>query len=201
MLPTKPHRHTMTEALQCSASQHKPIVASDIRSMITGHTCIALDNSNVLRGGLGRGLRVDLALVLEHLSGDKLVSATMSASSALHDRPNQNAYYDWVRRLGWTVNSFALIEDEAGNLMENELLVDGDVKKQIRAAAKFYHCDSIVLIGGDGGFTNVVKDALRAGKNVVVIAWEGTLHHALSKAASAHASIDSLRDLIGRELH
>ena len=49
--------------------------------------------------------------------------------------------------------------------------------------------------------TNAVKDARRAGKNVVVLAWEGTLHPALAEAANAHASIDSLRKLIGRELH
>lgn len=175
--------------------------AANIRSAITGHTCIALDNSNVLRGGLGRDFRVDPALVLEHLSGDKLVSATMSVSLATQDRPCQRAYYDWVKRLGWVVNSFALLHDDAGNVVENEHLVDGDVKKQIRAAAKFRHCDSVILLGGDGGFTNAVKAARRAGKNVVVLAWEGTLHPALADAASAHASIDSLRELIGRALH
>lgn len=201
MLPTTLPPRMNSDALQCSATPYKPTAATDIRSMITGHTCIALDNSNVLRGGLGRGFRVDPALVLEHLSGDKLVSATMSASFAVQDRPCQRAYYDWAKRLGWTVNSFALLHDEAGNLMENERLVDGDVKNQIRAAAKFRHCDSVVLLGGDGGFTNAVKDARRAGKNVVVLAWEGTLHPALAEAASAHASIDSLRDLIGRALH
>ena len=180
---------------------HDPAIVADIRGAIIGHSCIALDNSNILRGGLGRGFRVDPALVLEHLSGEKLVSATMSVSIAMHDRPCQCAYYDWVKRLGWKVNSFALLHDDAGNPMENECLVDGDVKNQIRAAAKFRHCDTIVVLGGDGGFTNAVKDARRAGKNVVVIAWEGTLHPALAEAASAHASIDSLRELIGRSLH
>lgn len=172
--------------------------AASIRSAITGQTCIALDNSNVLRGGLDRDFRVDPALILEHLSGDKLVSAVMSVSLAMQDRPSQRAYYAWAKRLGWVVNSFALLHDGAGNAMENEQLVDGDVRTQIRAAAKFHYCDSILLIGGDGGFTNAVKDARRAGKNVVVLAWSGTLHPALAEAASAHASIDSLRGLIGR---
>ena len=201
MLPTTLPPRMNSDTLQCSATPYKLTAATDIRSMITGRTCIALDNSNVLRGGLGRGFRVDPALVLRHLSGEKLVTATMSVSHAIHDRPCQIAYYDWVKRLGWTVNSFALLHDDAGNVIENERLVDGDVKNQIRAAAKFRHCDTIVVLGGDGGFTNAVKDARRAGKTVVVIAWDGTLHPALAEGASAHASIDSLRELIGRALH
>lgn len=173
----------------------------DIRSQIIGHTCIAMDNSNILRGGLGRDFRVDPALVLEHLSGEKLVAATMSVSLAAHDRPSQTAYYELARRLGWKVNSFELLYDEAGHPMENERLVDGDVRKQIRAAAAFRHCDTIVVLSGDGGFTNAVHDARRAGKNVVVLAWDGTLHPALAEAASAYANIDGLRELIGRPLH
>jgi hypothetical protein len=175
--------------------------AAAIRSAITGQTCIALDNSNVLRGGFDRDFRVDPALVLEHLSGDKLVSAVMSVSRAMQNRPCQRAYYDWAKRLGWVVNSFALLNDDFGNVIENERLVDGDVRTQIRAAANFRYCDSIVILSGDGGMTNAVKEARRAGKNVVVLAWEGTMHPALAAAASTHASIDSLQHMIGRVLH
>lgn len=201
MLPNTPPTLTPPSALQHSALQSTLTTAVDLRIAIAGHTCIVMDNSNILRGSLGRGFRVDSALVLEQLSGTKLVSATMSVSNPPHDRPCQNAYYDWVKRLGWTVNSFDLLLDDSGQLVENERLVDGDVREQIRAAAKFEHCDTIVVLGGDGGFINAVKQARCAGKTVVVIAWEGTLHPALATAASNYASVESLRALIGRAVH
>lgn len=201
MLPTTPPTFTPPSALQRPALQSALTTVVDLHIAITGHTCIVMDNSNILHGSLGRGFRVDSALVLEQLSGEKLVSATMSVSNPPHDRPCQNAYYDWVKRLGWKVNGFDLLLDDSGQLIENERLVDGDVRKQIRAAAKFAHCDTIVVLGGDGGYVNAVKEARCAGKTIVVIAWEGTLHPALAAAASTYASVESLRDLIGRAVH
>lgn len=177
------------------------VVGPSIARLITGHTFVVVDNSNILRGGFGRGFRIDPGLVRERLGGDKLILATISVSAALHERPCQDAFYEWLRRTGWVVNAFELQRDPNGKIRENEARVDGDVRSQIRAAAKTNFCDTIVLISGDGGFTNAVREARGAGKNVIVLAWAGTLHPALAAAASAHADIDSLRDLIGRELH
>lgn len=199
MLPTTENPMSSTRLHGYSTSNHNE--AANIMRMITGYTFIVLDNSNVLRGGFGHGFRIDPALVLQHLRGDKLVSATMSVSAAANDRPSQVGYYQWVRRLGWTVNTFELLRDSAGKLVEDEVQVDGDVRTQIRAATRSAYCDTIVVFAGDGGYTNAVKEARDAGKTVVVLAWAGTLHPALAAAASAHARIDSLRSLIGRALH
>lgn len=192
---------TSNDAAAEKSREGHQIDGPGIIRLITGNTFLVVDNSNVLRGGFGRGFRIDPALVLARLGGDRVILAAMSASAALHERPCQGAYYDWLRRTGWVVNEFELQRDPNGKVHENEEAVDGDVRSQIRAAAKSDFCDTVVLMSGDGGFTNAVREARRAGKNVIVLAWAGTLHPALAEAASAYADLDSLRDLIGREVH
>lgn len=102
--------------------------------------------------------------------------------------------------MGWRVYSHLAIQNKAGELSENHL-VDGDVRKLVRAAADLPDIESIVLLGGDGGMTSAVKFARRAGKKVFVVAWEGTRHPALAAAATDTATVESLRPLISRVLH
>lgn len=199
MSPTTENPMPSTQLRSYLTSDHSE--AANIMRIINGYVFIVLDNSNVLQGGFGRGFRIDPALILQHFSGDKLVSATMSVSAAANDRPTQVGYYEWVRRLGWTVNIFELLRDSDGKVVEDEVRVDGDVRSKIRAASRSTYCDTVIVFGGDGGYTSAVNEARHAGKTVVVLAWGGTLHPALAAAASGHAHIDSLRSLIGRALH
>lgn len=48
--------------------------------------------------------------------------------------------------------------------------------------------------------TGPVQEAVRKGKQVVVLAWRGTLHPALAAAATAHFDLDDLRPLLERHL-
>ncbi|MBL8445291.1 MAG: NYN domain-containing protein [Zoogloeaceae bacterium] len=165
---------------------------------IDGSTSLVVDNSNVFRGGYDRDFRIDFDAVQNFLGGDFLKSAAMSVSQAA--RPNQIAFYEHLKRSGWHIHGFGL-HAHSGELTENEMRVDGDVRKLIRAAANANDCQNVVVMSGDGGMTNAVKDARRAGKRVFVIAWEGTLHPALAAAATNYMTIDELRPLIGRSLH
>lgn len=169
---------------------------------ICGRVHIVVDNSNLFQGGRDRGFRIDFSQVLSVLGGDKIISAAMVVSQLpTAQRQNQTDFYIWMQRLGWIVHSFLAVKGEDNTIFENEAFVDGDVRNLIRAAADTPNCDVIVVMSGDGGMTNATKYARRAGKQVFVLAWEGTLHPALADAATAHISIDELRPLISRVLH
>lgn len=167
---------------------------------IRGKTHIVVDNSNIFVSGRDREFRVDYAAVQRHLSGDALLASVISVSlSPGENRLGQAWFYEWLRRTGWRVHTFTPIRDvNTGAYFEHEAHVDGDVRESILAAANSHDCESIVLMAGDGGFTNAVKAARRTGKQVFVIAWAGTLHPALAAAATATATIEQLRSLIGR---
>ena len=163
---------------------------------ITGATAIAADNSNIF----GKD-RIDYGLVKDYLGGDRLVSASIVVNQPIGtQRPSQMFFYENLKRMGWRVYRHLSIQDKAGELSENQF-VDGDVKKLVIAAADSPEIESIVLLGGDGGMTSAVKYARRAGKNVYVVAWSGTLHPALAAAATATATIEELKPLIARVLH
>jgi len=168
---------------------------------IRGATAIVGDNSNWHLGSRGKGYRADYDLVKEVLGGDRLVSASIVVNQPIGEqRQSQMFFYDQLKRMGWQVHSHLSLRNEVGELSENPD-VDGDVKKLIRAAADSPDCQNIVLLGGDGGMTSAVKYARRAGKNVYVVAWSGTIHPALAAAATATATIDELKPLIARVLH
>lgn len=177
--------------------------ASIFCNKIVGRTYLIVDNSNILLGGRDRGFRIDYGIpVLTFLGGDRLVSASIVVSQPLGaQRQNQMLFYGHLQQLGWRVYRHLALQNNIGELSENETLVDGDVRTNICAAADTPDCDSIVLMSGDGGMTSAVLYAQRAGKKVFVIAWNGTLHPALAAAATATATIDELRPLISRVLH
>lgn len=169
---------------------------------ISGRVHIVVDNSNLFQGGRNRGFRIDFGQVLNLLGGDKVISAAMVVSQLpTTQRQNQADFYSSMQRLGWIVHSYLALKNEDGTIYENEAFVDGDVRNLIRAAADTPDCDVIVVMSGDGGMTNATKYARRAGKQVFVLAWDGTLHPALADAATAHISIDELRPIISRILH
>lgn len=180
----------------------QPALAHPLRftQAICGGTHIVVDQSNIFKGGKDREFRVDFEQVRKLLGGDVLVSATMVVSQSVSHRPSQLNFYAWQERAGWNVHSFMLLQNEFGEIAENEFLVDGDVRAEIRAAAHSPAVDAVVVMSGDGGMTNAVKDARRAGKDVFVLAWDGTLNPALAAAATACITLEEMRPLIGRPL-
>lgn len=183
-------------------SAFRPAIANPLRftESICGRTHVVVDQSNMFRGGRDRGFRLDFEQVLKFLGGDTLVSATIVVSQSVSHRPSQLNFYARLQRLGWDVHTFLLLQNEFGEMAENEFLVDGDVRAEIRAAARSPAVDAVVVMSGDGGMTNAVKDARRAGKDVFVLAWDGTLNPALAAAATACITLEEMRPLIGRPL-
>lgn len=181
-------------------SAFRPAVTDPLRftENIRGRTHVVVDQSNIFRGGRDLGFRLDFAKVLNFLGGDALVSATIVVSQPISQRPSQLNFYAWLERLGWNVHSFALLQNELGEISENEFLVDGDVRNEIRAAALSSAIDAVVVMSGDGGMTNAVQDARRSGKDVFVLAWAGTLNPALAAAATACITLEEMHPLIGR---
>lgn len=178
----------------------RPVVAEPLRftESIRGRVHITVDQSNIFRRGYVHGPRVDYARVLDCLGGDALVSATIVVSQPKLHRPSQLNFYAWLERLGWDVHSFALLQNELGEISENEFLVDGDVRNEIRTAGLSSEIDAVVVMSGDGGMTNAVKDARLAGKDVFVLAWADALNPALAAAATSYITLEEMLPLIGR---
>jgi hypothetical protein len=167
---------------------------------ITGRTVLIVDNSNLWKGREGKEFCPDMGTpVFTHLGGDELISASMVVSTA--DRPSQIGYYRFLESRGWDIYRHATLTSTTRHIFENEAAVDGGVRALIRAAASSRDVDSIVLFSGDGGNTNAVKEARRAGKNVFVLAWDLTLNPALASACTDHITIETMRPLIARVLH
>lgn len=165
-------------------------------------SCVAfhLDNANMHHGSVGHDKRICPVRVLNLGVGAWTYSATMSVSEPPYDRPCQTSYYNWARSLGWELDVAPLLSDANGRVYEDEAAVDGAVRQRIRASADNPYVDDIFVLSGDGGMTNAVRYARRAGKRVIVLAWSNTLHPALAAAASGFAIIDDLGSLICRPL-
>lgn len=190
----------MTGSVLAFATNKRVFNALGFAERIVGRVKIVVDNSNIFLGGRDRDFRLDYEEVRRQLCGDKLLAAHMVVTNPHTYRQNQVVFYDLLRRTGWRINFHRLINRD-GLPCENEMWVDGDVRAIVRTFAAQEDVDTIVLFGGDGGYTRAVRDARRAGKNVFVVAWADTLHSALAAAATATATIESLRPLIGRVLH
>jgi len=176
------------------------IEALEIASKITGRTIQIADQSNIFKGGEGHDFRLDYSAFKRQLSGDTNIASYAVVSASPTKRPSQDAFYRYLHRIGWIVHRFQAVR-HGDVIAENEAFVDGHVRDLIHAAANNPQCNSIVLLAGDGGYTDVVRYAQFQGKRVYVIAWANTLHHALMEAATGYATIEELQPLIARQLH
>lgn len=201
----KPRTSSHAAALSKAGRAVGPIIgnrlaSADIMSAGGSWTAFHIDNGNMLNGSFGHGFRLCPALLLQKFGGAWTPSATMSVSEPPHDRPCQTGYYNWVRSLGWELDVATLLSDANGRIHEDEPAVDGAVRQRIRASADNPYVDDIFVLSGDGGMTNAVRYARRAGKRVIVLAWSHTLHPMLAAAASGFAFIDDLSSLICRPI-
>lgn len=176
------------------------LASADIMPAADACTAFHIDNGNMHKGSFGHDFRYCPAQLLEKLGGAWTYSATMSVSEPPYERACQNGFYNWARSLGWELDIAPLLSDANGRVYEDEAAVDGAVRQRIRASADNPYVDDIFVLSGDGGMTNAVRYARRAGKRVIVLAWSNTLHPALAAAASGFAIIDDLGPLIGRPL-
>ncbi len=176
--------------------------ACEVLRQIGRRTALVIDLSNITRGAQARGVRLDYDLALRHTTGRTCLRALVAASLPPEPRPAQVAFYGFLQSLGCVVETHPLIVDPiTGRFREDEKAVDGAVRAAIRAAADTGEVDSIVLFGGDGGYTSAVTSARRAGVSVFVLAWSNTLHPALAQTATASVILDDLLPLIGRVVH
>jgi hypothetical protein len=160
---------------------------------------LAADNANLLPRPPCY-IRVDYLLALKHLGGDQLVNASIVVTTPPTFRPSQDAFYRWLEHTGWKVHRHPPLR--TGNrFKENEAAVDGNVRQLIRNASADRSVESIVLLGGDGGYSNAVHSAVHAGKKVFVVAHEGTINQALAEVATAVATLEELALYIGRVSH
>lgn len=169
----------------------------DFSDGIHGRAAIIVDGSNVFLAGREREFRIDFGAVRRVLGGNALMMAKFVGSRSSYCRPSQEGFFRYLCRTGWELHKFDLLI-EGGAVAEDELAVDGEVRAEVRKAANRADIDSIVLLSGDGGMTNAVRYARDQGKDVFVVAWEGTLHPALATKATDVAFIDDLRPLIAR---
>jgi len=170
-------------------------------SLISGRTKIIVDLSNITLAGRGADFRMDFEQILKYLSGDEIIRAVVVASLpplGTKKRPQQEAFHQFLRYIGCHVNLYLCEKRLDGSIAEKEPLVDGSVRAHLYATVTDTTTDSIVLFSGDGGYTNAVKKLIAAGKQVFVIAWQGSANPALIAAATAFATVEDLRPLIAR---
>jgi len=146
---------------------------------------------------------LDYTEVIRHLGGDRVIRPIVVASIPPlgTSAPGRSAFYEYLRHVGYRVETFFGEKQPDGTLAENEFCVDGRVRHHLYETVENHDIDSVVLLSGDGGYTNAVKALCRAGKNVFVVAWKGSANPALIAAATDFSTVEELRPLIARLFH
>jgi len=188
-----------------AAAYCRPAIAHALSfsARITGNTRLVVDLSNCTIAGRASGFRLDYTEVIRHLGGDRVIRPIVVASIPPlgTSDPGRSAFYEYLRHVGYHVETFFGEKQPDGTLAENELRVDGRVRHHLYETVENHDIDSVVLLSGDGGYTNAVKALRRAGKNVFVVAWKGSANPALIAAATDFSTVEELRPLIARLFH
>ena len=161
-----------------------------------GRVAIFVDGSNLFYAALQLGIEVDYTKLLGCLTaGSPLLRAFFYTGV---DRANdkQQGFLLWMRRNGYRVIAKDLVLHPDGSKKANL-----DVEIAIDMLTLAGHCDTAVLVSGDGDLAYAVDAVSYKGVRVEVVSLRSMTSDHLINVADCYIDLDSIRDRIQKVTH
>ncbi len=157
---------------------------------------IFIDGANLFYSALKLGIEVDYAKLLCHLiQGRRLVRAYFyTGVDPLNDK--QQGFLLWMRRNGYRVVTKDLVQ-----LPDGSKKADLDVEIAVDMMTLSAHCDTMVLLSGDGDLTYAVDQVTYRGVQVGVVGLRSMTNEYLIAIADRYLDLESLKTEVQKNVH
>lgn len=158
-----------------------------------GRLVVLIDGSNLFYAALQLGIEIDYMKLLPCLTrGDRLVHAFFyTGVDASNDK--QHGFLNWMCRNGYHVITKPMVQLPDGSQKAN---LDVEIAVDMMRFAN--HCDTIVLVSGDGDFVYAVKSIIYQGVRVEVVGLRSMTSNSLINAADCYTDLGSIKQVIQR---
>ena len=152
------------------------------------------DGANLFYSASYLGIEVDYTRLLETLIGDRRLLRSYFYTGVDPKNEKQRGFLLWLSRHGYRVVSKELAPDTDGVRRANlhvEMAVD-----MIRLAD---HCDTIILLSGDGHLTYAVDALSCLGVRIELVSLQSMTSDSLINLADGYTDLSELRQLICKQ--
>lgn len=156
-----------------------------------GRVIVFIDGSNLFYAALELSIKIDYAKLLHYLTArDYLVHVFFYTG---YDPVNekQHQFLHWMSHNGFRVITKALTQAVNGSKSANL-----DVEIAVDMMGLAHHCDTVVLVIGDGDFAYVVNTIINRGVRVEVIGLRSMTSGSLIESASCYIDLATIQKTV-----
>jgi uncharacterized LabA/DUF88 family protein len=157
-------------------------------STLDERVVIFIDGANLFYSALKLGIEVDYAKLLCHLTQGRRLVRAYFYTGVDPQNDKQQGFLLWMRRNGYRVVTKDLVQ-----LPDGSKKADLDVEIAVDMMILSSHCDTMVLLSGDGDLAYAVNHVTYRGVQVEVVGLRSMTNEHLIAIADRYCDLDSLK--------
>jgi uncharacterized LabA/DUF88 family protein len=153
-----------------------------------GRLVVLIDGSNLFYAALNLGIEIDYTKLLTCLAtGGRLIRAYFyTGVDSANDK--QQGFLLWMRRNGYRVVSKELVQFPDGSKKASL-----EVKIAVDMMTLASHCDTMILLSGDGDLSYAVENVTYRGTRVEVISLRSMSSESLINVADSFIDLETIK--------
>ncbi len=155
---------------------------------LTERVVIFIDGANLFYSALKLGIEVDYAKLLCHLTQGRRLVRAYFYTGVDPQNEKQQGFLLWMRRNGYRVVTKDLMQ-----LPDGSKKADLDVEIAVDMMTLSHHCDTMVLLSGDGDLAYAVNHVTYRGVQVEVVGLRSMTNEHLIAVADRYCDLERLK--------
>jgi uncharacterized LabA/DUF88 family protein len=154
---------------------------------------ILVDGSNLFYAASQLNLEIDYARLLAYLTKNRRLVRAYFYTGVDRSNDKQQGFLHWMRRNGYRVVTKDLIQLPDGSKKANL-----DIEIAIDMLTLAAHCDTMILLSGDGDLTYAVNQISYQGVQIEVVSLRSMTNDTLINVADSYIDLETIRHDIQR---
>jgi uncharacterized LabA/DUF88 family protein len=154
---------------------------------------ILVDGSNLFYAASQLNLEIDYARLLAYLTKNRRLVRAYFYTGVDRANEKQQGFLHWMRRNGYRVVTKDLIQLPDGSKKANL-----DIEIAIDMLTLAAHCDTMILLSGDGDLTYAVNQISYQGVQIEVVSLRSMTNDTLINVADSYIDLETIRHDIQR---
>jgi uncharacterized LabA/DUF88 family protein len=159
----------------------------------TDRIAVFIDGSNLFYAAFQLGIEVDYAKLLKQLVGDRRLLRAYFYTGVDPDNDKQKGFLMWMRHNGYRVMTKDLVQLPDGTKKANL-----DVEIVIDMITMAQHCQSIILLSGDGDLSYALDSISYQGVQIEVVSLRSMTSDQLINMADRYTDLNSIQGSISK---
>lgn len=170
-----------------------PIDHDDLKPENHDSVVILVDGSNLFYAASYLNLEIDYIKLLHCLTHDRRLMRAYFYTGVDPSNEKQQGFLHWMRRHGYRVVAKELIQFPDGSKKANL-----EVEMAIDMMMLAHHCDTLILVSGDGDLAYAVNKVAYQGTRIEIVSLRSMTNDSLIDVADQYIDLESLKLSIQR---